>query len=129
MPRVKNNNPTRHTPESMSDDAPVSVVTEETVGDVATIPPVADTAEVAADGQVTAGTTETQKPEKKVGPKAARRAKTCEKCLARREREREYARAARLKSRALKDAKLAATSTPAPEGVDAHVDAAPASTA
>lgn len=128
MPRTKKNNPTRYTPEPTSDDVPVSVTTEESVGEVVTMPPVADAPEVVVDGQVAPETVK----EKKVGPKAARRAKTCEKCLQRREREREYARAARLKSRAAKEAKSAAAVSAAaasttPEVVE--VDVAPVSTA
>lgn len=123
MPRTKKNNPTRYTPEPTSDDVPVSVATEESVGEVATMPPVADAPEVVVDGQVAPETVK----EKKVGPKAARRAKTCEKCLQRREREREYARAARLKSRAAKEAKSAAAASTTPEVVE--VDVAPVSTA
>jgi hypothetical protein len=88
------------------------------------MPPVADAPEAVVDGQVAPDTAK----EKKVGPKAARRAKTCEKCLQRREREREYARSARTKARALKDTKAAAAApSTTPEVVD--VDAAPVSSA
>lgn len=125
MPRAKKIVPTRHTPEPTSDDVPVSVVPEDSVGEATTMPPVADAPEAVVDGQVAA---EAPKSEKKVGPKAARRAKTCEKCLQRREREREYARSARVKARALKDAKAAAAApSTTPEVVE--VDVAPASSA
>jgi hypothetical protein len=84
MPRIKMSNPIQIVSVSPSDDTTV---------------PVSDV----VDGAVAAGLTDDATTKtKKVTVKAARRAKTCERCLERREREREYARIARARARALK---------------------------
>jgi hypothetical protein len=120
MPRSKKSNATKHASVVTSDDAPVAVVVPDDAGlaDVAktltftfeTMPAEASLTLDAATGEAR----EVVKSEKKVSPKAARRAKTCDKCVQRREREREYARIARSKSRSLKDAKVAAALDAAP---------------
>jgi hypothetical protein len=108
----------------MSDDVPVAVG----VADDAGLADVAKTltfervpAEASLTLDVATGEVSEAVKEKKVGPKAARRAKTCDKCVQRRQREREYARIARSKSRSLTDAKvaaaLAATPSTTPEVV------------
>jgi len=118
MPRSKKSNATKLASVVTSDDAPVAVVVPDDAGlaDVAktltfeTMPAEASLTLDAATGEAH----EAVKPQKKVSPKAARRAKTCDKCVQRREREREYARIARSKSRSLKNAKVAAALDAAP---------------
>jgi len=110
MPRSKKSVATKRVDQPTSDDA------------VATVPAIdADAVVVDVDACVADGldAPDAVKDEtKKVGPKAARRAKTCEKCVQRRDREREYARIARAKSRSLKDAKKDASVAPATTPVE-----------
>lgn len=136
MPRFKPSVATKTATVPTSSDVQVdtvvmasdAVVTQPPLVEVAEVAQVAQVAQVAEVTQAaeTAQATEAEaqatdavekkatKESKKVTPKAARRAKTCEKCIARRDREREYARIARSKSRSLKDAKKAAASEAVP---------------
>jgi len=112
MPRSKKNIAIKRVVEPTSDDAPLTVpVIDVDAGDVdVSVMP------CMVDGE--ADTQSAKDEPKKVGPKAARRAKTCEKCVQRRDREREYARIARSKSRSMKDAKKDATVAPSSTHVE-----------
>lgn len=121
MSRSKPSRVTRIVSVPTSDDVHVdTAVVGVDASDAVTEPPVAPVAEEVAV-QLTEPAEEhvekkaTKDEPKKVTAKAARRAKTCDKCIARREREREYARIARSKSRSLKETKKAAAAAePAP---------------
>ena len=119
MPRVKKSVATKRASETMSDDAQVALADAVGPADAAATLTVEAQSADPAQAVVAGEAGDAVKSQKKVGPKAARRAKTCEKCLQRREREREYARIARSKSRSLKEAKkdaAGAVATP-PEDV------------